>query len=132
MLVTGGLDTAISGVATTESFASPYCARWSNGVWSFAASLPTSAGYQTQVPYGNGVLVMGGFTGSLANLATTAQVVFHDGSAAAPTPLATLGIGGASPRAAHTCTPLYDGTFLVYGGGVWPNTVGDGLVYTPR
>ena len=41
------------------------------------------------------------------------------------------GAGTAAPRATHTCTPLHDGTFLIYGGGLWPATLADGWVYTP-
>jgi hypothetical protein len=42
----------------------------------------------------------------------------------------TFGAAGGT-RAAHTCTPIYDGTFLVLGGGAWPATLDGGLVYTP-
>jgi len=35
-------------------------------------------------------------------------------------------------RGGHSMTRLCDGTFLVYGGGVWPATAADGWIYAPN
>jgi hypothetical protein len=135
VLITGGFVAQPTNVTTQdESIAVTYCHVWSaaTGTWSSTAPLPVAAAMHAQVPHGNGALVCGGFTTPLASLATTAQTVFHDGTAVVA--LASLGIDGGGPprgRGAHTLTALHDGTFLVHGGGVWPHTAGDGWVYTP-
>lgn len=137
VLLTGGFVAQIydGGQNNDESVVVKFCNVWdaTTGTWSQSVDLPAGAAFHGQVAYGNGALVSGGFSGLLANLAVTAQTVVHDGSAV--TQLANIGVdgGAGSPaaRGAHTLTPLYDGTFLVYGGGVWPNTIADGFVYTP-
>ncbi|HEX5051283.1 MAG TPA: kelch repeat-containing protein [Planctomycetota bacterium] len=138
VLVTGGFLAEIynGGTNNDETIVVGFCDVWnpSTGLWSQRADLPAPAAFQGQIPYGNGALVSGGFSGALTNLSVTAQTVLHDGNAV--TPLANIGVDGvsglASARGAHTLTPLSDGTFLVYGGGVWPNTLGDGFVFTPQ
>jgi Kelch motif len=135
VLITGGMLAQPASLASNdETILVPFCDLWQAGTWAQAPSLPTTMAFHGQEPFGNGALVCGGFSGGLASLSTTATTAFHDG--AVVTPLASIGQDGASgtaqPRGAHTFTPLYDGTFLVYGGGVWPNTIGDGWVYTPQ
>jgi hypothetical protein len=135
VLVTGGFVAQPTNATTQdESIAVAFCHVWSaaTGTWSNAAPLPVAAAMHAQLPFGDGALVCGGFTTPLASLASTAQTVFHQG--ATVTSLADLGTDGGGPprgRGAHTMTALCDGTFLVYGGGVWPHTAGDGWVYTP-
>lgn len=137
VLVTGGFvaQQGGGGWANDDTIPVPYCSVWdpAAGTWSEVAALPVPAAFHGQAPHRNGAIVCGGFAGFLTSLATTAQCLLHDGTMV--TPLANLGTDGASglaqPCAAHSLTPLYDGTFLVYGGGVWPNTLGSGWVYTP-
>jgi hypothetical protein len=135
VLVTGGMVAQPANTLTNdETILVSICDLWQAGTWAMAPSLPTTMAYQGQEPFGSGALVCGGFSGALGALGTTAMTVFHDGTTV--TTLADIGTDGATgtaqPRGAHTFTPLYDGTFLVYGGGVWPNTIGDGWVYTPQ
>jgi hypothetical protein len=108
------------------------CGIWNGSTWTTTSILPTAVAFHTQVEDGSGALCIGGFIGDLTQLLTTAQVVHHDGTNV--TTLSPIGVDGAagSPlsRAAHSCTRLYDGTLLIYGGAVWPNTLVDGWVYT--
>jgi hypothetical protein len=98
-----------------------------------AARLPVPMAFHGHEALGQGAILCGGFTNPLSTLATTAVTLYHDGATVAA--LADIGVDGpagtAVPRGGHSFTRLYDGTFLVYGGGVWPNTIGDGWVYTP-
>ncbi len=133
VFVTGGF-VANDGInANGEAISTSSCAVWDGSTWTVAPFLPSAVSFHVQVPFGGGALLSGGFTTDLSQLATTAQVVLHTG--AAVTPLAAIGTdggaGGAETRAVHTMTALHDGTFLVYGGGLWPATRGDGWIYTP-
>ncbi|MGE3172557.1 MAG: kelch repeat-containing protein [Planctomycetota bacterium] len=135
-LLPGGSVLVCGGLVQAQTQGSPAvaglsCAVWDGINWSSTTSLPTAAAFATQVDFGGGALVMGGVTGDLTQLTPTGQVVLHDGVAV--TSLAPLGTGGgAAQRGMHTCTPLYDGTFLVLGGAAWPSTLADGQVYTPN
>jgi Sulfatase-modifying factor enzyme 1/Galactose oxidase, central domain len=103
VLLTGGLAAQPANIATNdESIPIPSCDVWSptTGTWSQTASLPVAAAFHGQAAHGAGAIVSGGFTVPLSTLATTAQTLLHDGA------------------------------LLVYGGGVWPNTIGDGWVFT--
>ena len=86
-------------IATSSTF------RWDSAVasWQSTPNLPAAVGIHSQVPFGDGALVTGGFTGDLTALQTVATNVFHDGGAV--TPLATLGTDGiagqAAPRGGH-------------------------------
>ena len=129
VLMTGGF---IAGIQNGEAIADTSCATWNGVGWTATLSLPAATGMHTQVPLGAGALVTGGFTGDLTLLQTTSMNALHDG--ATVTLLASIGTdsgGTAVPRGSHSCTELYDGTFLLYGGGQWPLTLGDGWVYTP-
>jgi hypothetical protein len=138
VLLTGGFLAQLydGGTNNDETIVVRFCDVWNpgTGTWSQRADLPAAAALHGQVPFGNGALLSGGFSGALANLSVTAQTVLHDGNVV--TPFADIGVdglaGSPSARGAHTLTPLYDGTFLVYGGGVWPNTLTGGFVYTPQ
>lgn len=138
VLVTGGF---IAGTQNGEAIATESTFRWdfasggygTTAAWRREGDLPASVGMHTQVRYEGGVLVTGGFTGDLTVLQTVAMNVFHDGmTATSRADLGTdAGTGTASPRGGHTCTRLYDGTLLIYGGGQWPATLSSGYVYTP-
>lgn len=137
VLVTGGfVATQPTSVSNDETFPVAFCDVWSpaTGAWTQTVDLPSSAAFHGHAPHGSGALVCGGFTGNLATLPTQGLSVFHDGTTV--TTLATIGVdagaGTPQPRAAHSFTPLHDGTFLVYGGGLWPNTLADGWIYTPQ
>lgn len=138
VLVTGGFLAEIynGGSNNDETIVVRFCDVWNpvTGAWSQRADLPAPVAFHGQVPHQNGALVSGGFSGALATLSVSAQTVFHDGNAV--TQLADIGVDGASglpsARGAHTLTPLSDGTFLVHGGGVWPNTLDSGFVFTPQ
>ena len=130
LLITGGF---VAGGQNGEAIATSSAAVWNGFDWMMAPSLGGTAAMHTQVPFRGGALVQGGFTGDLLQLVPSSANVMHTGSNVAS--LAAIGVEGpgfvSQPRAAHTCTPLYDGTFLVYGGGVWPATRSDGWIYTP-
>jgi hypothetical protein len=137
VLVTGGfVAMQSSGSNNDETIAVAFCDVWSpvTGAWTQTVDLPAPAAFHGHAPHGSGAIVSGGFSGLLTTLPSTPQVVFHDGSAV--TPLAAIGVdvgtGTQLPRAAHSFTALHDGTFLVYGGGLWPNTLGDGWIYTAQ
>ena len=131
LLITGGF---IAGGQNGEAIAASGAALWNGFDWTVAPALPGTAALHTQVPFRGGALVQGGFTGDLLELVPSGNNVMHMGTTVSS--LAPLGVGGPGfveqPRAGHSCTPLYDGTFLVYGGGVWPATLSDGWVYTPQ
>jgi hypothetical protein len=137
VLLTGGFVAQIydGGQNNDATIVVKFCNVWSpsTGVWTQSVDLPVPAAYHGQVAVGNGALVSGGFSGDLTSLSVTSQTVHHTG--AGVTLLADIGVDGTSGlsagRGAHTLTPLYDGSFLVYGGGLWPNTLADGFVYTP-
>ena len=133
VLVSGGLVANASGVTNGEAVSTSSCAIWDGATWASTGSLPTAASFHTQLPVAGGALVTGGFATNLALLGTTAQNVLHDGTLAIPlAPIGTDGGGTAQPRAVHSTTALHDGTFLIYGGGLWPSTRGDGWIYTPN
>jgi len=134
VLISGGF---VPASQNGEAVANSTCVEWDGLTWQFAGVLPVTAAMHTQVPNGAGALIIGGFTGDLTALQTTAQVVQHNGlPSTAPVSLASIGIdqgsGSQQSRGAHSCTPLYDGSFLVYGGGLWPATRADGWIYTPN
>ncbi|MGE3175082.1 MAG: Kelch repeat-containing protein [Planctomycetota bacterium] len=137
VLVTGGfVAQQPTGQTNDETIVCGFGDVWqaSTDTWNVVASLPTGAAFGAALPFRGGALVCGGFSGPLTQLATTPLLALHDGVTV--TPLANLGVDGASgvaaPRGGHSMTALYDGTFLVYGGGVWPTTIGTGFVYTPQ
>ena len=120
-------------VTNGEAVSTSSCAIWDGATWASTGSLPTAASFHTQLPVAGGALVTGGFATNLALLGTTAQNVLHDGTLAIPlAPIGTDGGGTAQPRAVHSTTALHDGTFLIYGGGLWPSTRRDGWIYTPN
>jgi len=116
VLVTGGAASigSYGAAACTNS-----CVSWSSGgggAWTNAASLAVGVAFHTQVddPSSGGAIVLGGFTGEFGFAPASAQAVLHTGAVAT----ATAPIGGSTPsgRAGHSCTPLQDGTWLVFGG----------------
>jgi hypothetical protein len=137
VLVTGG---AASIGSYYVAACSADCVRWSRlaGTWSSVAPLSTPTAFHTQVadPAGNAV-VMGGFTGQFGLAPASSQVGVHDGTTFTQT--RDLGLHAvftqtSTPRAAHSCTLLQDGTFAVWGGQT-PNGINaiqtwtDGYVY---
>jgi hypothetical protein len=89
--------------------------------WVQTASLSTGVAFHTQVtdPATGHAIVMGGFTAEFGFSPATADVGVHDGTTfTSLTPLGEHPVltQPAAARAAHTCTPLQDGTFLVAGG----------------
>jgi hypothetical protein len=125
VLITGGFVSATGW--SPAAIPTATCVVWRPDVWTAVAPLPVPVALHTHVPSGNGALVSGGYIGDLTLLETTTQTGIHDGvTYTARTPLPP----DSGARAAHTCTPLYDGTFLVFGGAVWPATLDSGLVYT--
>lgn len=138
VLLTGGFVAQVynGGSNNDDTIATAFCDVWNvaTGTWSVTAPLSIAAAFHGHEPLGNGALISGGITNPLTNLPPTAQTVLHDGSTV--TALAGIGLdnggGTAEPRGPATLTPLYDGSFLIYGGGAWPNTLGTGLVYTPN
>jgi len=130
VLLTGGFVAQIpSGLSNDETINSQYADIWHvvTGTWTMATNLPQAMSFHGQLPLGTGALVSGGFSGSLSTLSTTAATCMHDGVTV--TPLAPIPGGG---RGGHSLTRLCDGTFLVYGGGAWPATLGDGWIYAPN
>jgi hypothetical protein len=129
VLVTGGLAAKPPGFGNDETVVTGFTDIWqaASGAWVPGANLPVGMAFHGHEPHGAGAIVCGGFSGDLTTLATTPNVYRLD--ATTITPLAPIPGGG---RGAHSLTRLCDGTFLVYGGGVWPNTVGDGWIYAPN
>ncbi|MGE3172545.1 MAG: Kelch repeat-containing protein [Planctomycetota bacterium] len=133
VLITGGLAPAAGSPGLPPAVAFVGCGVWDGTSWSAAPSLPTATAFHTQEPFGPGALVVGGITGDLSALLPIAQVVRHDGTGLLSlAPIGTDGGGTPTTTGLHTCTRLYDGTFLIYGGGQWPNTLDQGFVYTPN
>jgi hypothetical protein len=150
VLLVGGFvaQIAFPGFQNDETFASSFTDSWDpvTGAWTQGPDLPIAVAYHAQEPLGSGVLICGGFSRSLSgspslsSLGTTSVLASFDGATftwLAPIPGFTLpppGFPGppTGQRGAHTLTRLCDGTFLVYGGGVWPNTLGDGWIYAPN
>ena len=131
VLVTGGTWPGGGGGSSAPT---NECLQWSQGSWTRVAPLITATAFHTQATNGSGALVVGGFVGDLATLQPTPGVMQHNvtsvvGVASIGT---AAGFGQLRPRGAHSMTRLCDGTFLVYGGGVWPSTLGDGWIYAPN
>lgn len=136
-LVTGGIQSGFLGIP----FFSGNVQRFNSVGWVSGANLPLGVALHTQVPaFGNGdALIIGGITGlsgtvsSSPTFTVTDQVVRHDGTA--PTVLGALGtnpgdpLETARPRGSHTCTPLYDETFVIIGGTDDIGAFDTGLVY---
>jgi hypothetical protein len=131
VLVTGGLVAGISGLGhvNDETINTAFTDVWhiATGTWTVGPDLPLTMSFHGHEPFGAGALLCGGFAGELNGLFTSPNAYFVDGTTI--TALAPIPGGG---RGAHSLTRLCDGTFLVYGGGVWPNTVGDGWIYAPN
>ncbi|MEZ6194273.1 MAG: hypothetical protein R3F20_00885 [Planctomycetota bacterium] len=131
VLLTGGIVSGLLSIPTATSS----CQRFNGSVWSSAPALPTAVALHSQIAAnGNGdAIVMGGVTGTFLALGVSSAAVRHTGTAA--TPLATVGTNPGDPaemataRGSHTCTPLYDGTFVVIGGTDGSTAIGGGLVY---
>jgi hypothetical protein len=137
-------DVLVTGGAMSDGYSVAYCTtdctRWSPlaGTWSPAGALSTGVAFHTQVadPSGNAV-VMGGFTGQFGFAPASLAVGVHNGTTFTRTRdlgLHAVFTQSATVRAAHSCTLLQDGTFLVWGGQT-PNptntiqTWTDGYVY---
>jgi hypothetical protein len=136
VLVTGG---AASIGLSGEAAATNECVRFDGTNWVAAAPLLEGVAFHAQVvdPATGNALLMGGFTGTFGFAPSSAQAGIHDGTTFSS--LRALGTHGfltaqaASPRAGMSCTPLQDGTTLVWGGQS-PNvlvitTYADGYVY---
>jgi hypothetical protein len=130
VLLTGGFVAQIStGTTNDETITSSFTESWDpvTGAWTPGTGLPIGIAYHGQEPFGNGVLISGGFSGPLSSLPTSSSTGVFDG-----TTLTVLAPSPGGGRGAHTLTRLCDGTFLVYGGGAWPNTLGDGWIFAPN
>jgi hypothetical protein len=118
VLVTGG--TASVGSHGSAACVTD-CHRLVGTSWLTVGALPVGVAFHTQeaeLASGN-ALVMGGFTGEFGFSPASAVAGVHDGTTF--TRLRDMGQhallpGAASQRAAHSCTRLQDGTFLVWGG----------------
>jgi len=137
VLVTGGAATGSNNVAVCAQD----CQLFNGTAWVAAGFLPVGVAFHSQVtdPASGNAVIMGGFTGDFGFNPASTQAGVHNGTAFT----ATRDLGGhayltgqaSTPRAGHTCTPLPDGTFLVWGGQtpVPVNstiaTYGDGYAY---
>ncbi len=136
VLLTGGFVATIPSTAQNdETISVPFCSVWdpATDTWTQTTKLPIGVAFHTQEAHGNGAIFCGGFTAPLFLLTPTSTTGFHDGTTV--TPLVGIGapsVSGGVPRGAHSMTRLHDGSFLVYGGGAWPATLGDGFLYTPN
>ncbi len=118
VLVTGGFN--VGSQAATLALST--CERFNGTSWQPAPNLPWAAAFHTQVQAADGsALVAGGLTGLMVGPTATSMVVRHTGLTVTSTPVigayperGLTGVPGG--RGAHTCTRLYDGSFLLAGG----------------
>ncbi len=125
----------VDGQADGYPIATDTTFRWNptHNLWMLSQSLPLPVRMHTQVAVGGGAMITGGYLGGENIWVGASSNVFYVGDNIVP--LSALGMdgtaGAAAPRGGHTCTELYDGTLLIYGGGQGPGGRSDGFVYTP-